>query len=157
MNTPRPRGKNKHQEPYVMKDIYKDYIKDKEEDSPYYVSYLEFVDIVTMYYKAQMERIFKGGMFIMPYSLGTLSILKKIPKQFKSKHLQIDWQATNKLGKVVHHTNDHSDYYKFTFRWSKINTRCLNKGCYSLVMTRRNKRHLATLIKGGNTDYFEQD
>lgn len=154
MNTSRKDSKNKHQDPYVIKDMYKEYIKDKDENSPYHVEYSDFVDIITRYYKAQMEHIFNGGMFIMPYGLGNISITKKKPKEFK--YLQIDWEATNRVGKIVHHMNDHTNYYKFKFQWSKINTRCLNKGCYSLTMTRDNKRHLAALIKGGNTDYFEQ-
>ena len=149
------RGLNKHQDPYTIQDIYKEYVKGFEEESPYCIKYSKYRDIVTDYLKYKMKEIFRGGMFIFPYSLGNLSITKKKPKKFKSKHLQIDWASTNELGRVVHHMNDHSDYYKFKFFWTKKNTRCLNKGCYSLTMTRENKRHLASTILGGFTDYFE--
>jgi len=149
------RGKNKHKNPYTIQDTYKEYILDKEENSLYYVDYITYMEICTEYLKLKVESIFNSGIFILPFSLGTLSIIKKKPKKLESKHLQIDWLNTNKLGRVVHHLNDHSDRYKMSFRWSKKNTRCKNKGSYSLTMSRDNKRNLSKLIKSGYTNFFE--
>ena len=45
------RGKNKVQSPYTFKEMYLDYISDKDPDSIYYVSYSEYVDICSTFYK----------------------------------------------------------------------------------------------------------
>lgn len=149
------RGKNKQPNPYTFQDMYKEYIKEVEKDSPYDIPYSKFKDICSDYYRAKMEHVLNGGIFIMPFSLGSLSVIKKKPKEFSFRHLNVDWENTSKLGKLVHHINDHSNYFKFRFLWSKQNTRCANKKMYNFIATRANKRKLASLIKSGNTDYFE--
>ena len=55
------RGKNKIQDPYVTKDFYKEYIKDKDKDSIYDVDYKTYVYIVETYYKALVEYVLNGG------------------------------------------------------------------------------------------------
>ena len=150
------RSKNNIQDPYTLPDMYEDYIKDIEEDSPYYVSYSEYVGIVTSYYKSLMDDILeKGKVFKLPYGMGTVSVTKKLLKKFDSLHLPIDWALTKQLGKRVYHINDHTNNYKFRFRWSKklVHTKNIHK--YRLVFTRTNKRRLASLIKDGGYDYIE--
>ena len=71
------RGKNKIQSPYTFQDMYVEYLKEVDENSPYYIPYSKFVEICSDYYKNTMEYIYEGGMFIMPFSLGTISIIKK--------------------------------------------------------------------------------
>ena len=149
------RGKNKVQSPYTFQDMYIEYLKDVDENSPYFIPYCKFVEICSHYYKGMMDYVFEGGIFIMPFSLGSISIFKKKPKKLIAGHLQIDWENSVKCGKRVYHLNDHSNYYKFRFYWSKQNTRLANKGMYSMVFTRENKRRLASEIKSGNTNYFE--
>lgn len=149
------RGKNKSQNPYVFKDMYEAYIKDKEVDTPYYVSYSIFVEICSEYYKGISKHILDGGIYFMPYRMGNISIIKKIPKKFTKKALSPDWANTIKYGKLIMHTNDHSDYYKFRYHWSKTDCYVKNKGYYRMVLTRENKRELAKKIKSGNYEYFE--
>jgi len=149
------RGKNRIKSPYVMKDMYKAYIESIEKDSPYDVSYDDFRDICELYHKSLMEHLFSGGIFILPYRLGELLITGKRPKKLTKKTMTIDWQKTVELGKIVNHFNDHSNYYKYRFTWTKINHNFKNKSRYRLIFTRTNKRRLASILKSGDYNFFE--
>lgn len=149
------RGPNRVQNPYVLKDMYEEYLKDKEEGSPYRVPYDLFVSLCTEYYKGVMDHIFDSGIFFMPYRMGNVSIIKKKPKRMDSKTLPVDWQKTNEIGKRVLQLNDHSNYYKFRFHWEKKSCYVSHKSGYRLEFTRANKRRLAQIIKSGDYDYFE--
>jgi len=149
------RGKNKAVNPYTLKDIYKDYIKDKEENSPYNISYNTFVSLCTEFYKGIAEHLLDGGIYFMPYRMGNVSVIKKKPKKMDKFSLSPDWKNTVDYNKLVLHTNDHSNYYKFRFHWSKTDCYVKNKSKYRLVFTRANKRELAQRVKSGNYEYFE--
>jgi hypothetical protein len=152
------RGPNKAKNPYVMKDFYEYYISEVDDpDGPYYVDYHTFRDICEEFYKALMDYIFEGGLYILPYNVGELSINGKRVKKLTKYTMPIDWDNTNKLGKKVYHINDHSDYYKYRFTWSKINRHVKHKNDYKLVFTRDNKRRLAKIIKSGDYNYFTND
>ena len=153
----RPRGKNRIQRPYTFPDMYEDYIDGIEEDSPFYVTYKEYVGICSEYYKARMKDMLeRGATFKFPYRMGETSVIKKRLKKFDKDHLPIDWAATRERGKVVYHVNDHSDNYKYRFRWRKKMSRTTpNISQYRLVFTRTNKRQLAKCIKEGGYDYME--
>lgn len=148
------RGPNRIQKPYVLKDMYKEYIKDKEEGSPYDIPYKLFVEICTDFYKGVMDYIFDGGLYILPYRMGNLSIVRVTPKTLDKRTLPIDWQKTVELGKQVFQLNDHSNYDKFRFHWSKKDCYVKNKSGYRLEFTRANKRRLAQIIKSGEYEYF---
>lgn len=149
------RGINKAVNPYTLKDMYAMYIKDKEENSPYYVSYADFVTICTEYYKAISEHILEGGIYFMPFKMGSLSVVKKRPRKLNKMTLSPDWATSQKVGKLVLHTNEHTDYYKYRFHWVKANCAVKYKGRYRLVLTRENKRKLASNIKSREYEYFE--
>jgi hypothetical protein len=149
------RGKNKVRNPYTLQDMYKEYIKDKEEGSPYHIEYKSFVLICTEFYKGISKHILNGGIYFMPHRLGNISVIKKRPKKMTKFSLSPDWSNTQKFGKLIPHTNDHSDYYKFRFHWSKTDCYVSNKGKYRMVFTRENKRELAKKIKSGDYEYFE--
>jgi len=146
------RGKNRYQDPYTLKDMYTEYIKDKE--GPYEVSYKDFVDICREYYKELSELILDGDIVKLPFRLGFLSVISK-PTTTNLKAAPIDWKATVELGKKVVETNDHSDYTSYQFKWQKKNRAFVpNLEKYQLVMTRKNKRELAARIKSGEYQYF---
>lgn len=151
------RGLNKIQNPYVMKDFYEFYLKQIDKGSPYQVDYDTFRDICEEFYKELMEYLFDGGLYIMPYNLGELSINGKRPKKLDKTTLSIDWASTNEIGKKVYHINDHSNYYKFRFSWKKLGHNFKHKSDYRLVFTRANKRRLASIIKSGDYNFFIQD
>jgi hypothetical protein len=138
--------------------MYEDYIAGMDEDSPYYVTYSEYVGICSDYYKAQIQNILeRGAKFKLPFRMGDVCVTKKRLKKFDKEHLPIDWAMSKKLGKYIYHVNDHSNNYKYRFRWAKKMSRTTpNIGQYRLVLTRANKRKLAACIKGGY-DYITHE
>ena len=147
------RGKNKIKDPYTLKDMYTEYVKEFPEGNIYYVTYREFIDINESFYRRMMDDImFKGATFKLPFRMGNLKIIKR-KINFKN-NLAIDWKTTNEIGKKAFHFNDHSSGFKFIFKWSKGNIIVQNKYLYRLVITRKYKRDLARLIKEGRVDYF---
>lgn len=150
------RGPNRIQDPYKLKDAYQFYIKDKEEESPYYIDWLLYKEICndmfkTLYVKYMLE---KSSELQLP-RLGNMSIIKHMPKTWTPKSLKIDFHTTKLLGKTVYHLNEHTDGFKFRVYWSKKNSLTKNKTKYYFTPTRFNKRYLTTLLKSGKTDYFE--
>ncbi len=152
------RGPNKVQNHYSYVDTYAAYISDIEEDSPYYISYLEYKAICRKFYKAIMEEIMERQYtFKMPFNMGRIRVDKQKIKLGKSKQrLAIDWAMTNKHGKVIYHLNEHSSGYKYIFIWQKITNSLKNKTFYRFVPSRTNKRKLAKMIKSGDYDYCER-
>ena len=148
------RGKNKIQSPYTFKDVYLDYISDKEKGSLYYVTYKEYVDICSMFYKLISKAIIEEGVrFKLPFALGEVFILKK--KNKYSNRMPVDWVLTVKEGKRIYNFNEHTAGFGYKFFWTKP-YRVKNKFMYRLVFTRSNKRYLAKVIKQNKKDYFEQ-
>jgi hypothetical protein len=151
------RGKNKIQNPYVLSDMYKDYTEDIIKDSPYDIPYSLYVLITTKYLNKLRDRLYKGFKVWLPYRLGHLQIIKK--KMFfqsqLSKNRGINWEATNKYGKVIPHLNEHTGGFKYLYYWDKKKTRINNSKHYRFVPTRELKRTLAYLIKENKQDYFE--
>ena len=92
------RGKNKIQSPYTFKEMYLDYISDKDPDSIYYITYSEYVDICSTFYKLISKSIIEDGIkFKLPFGLGEVFILKKRNKY--NNRMPIDWVLTVKEGK----------------------------------------------------------
>ena len=149
------RGKYKIPNPYVTKDFYKAYINSVEANTPYVVDYKTYVYIVETYYKELVKYILGGGVYKLPYKMGDLLIVKYRPRKRTATNTPIDWFNTVKYGKLIRHTNDHSNYFKFLINWNKAACRVANKTLYRFVPTRDFKRTLAAKIKQGDTDYFE--
>jgi hypothetical protein len=148
------RGKNVIVNPYTFADMYKDYIKAKDKDSPYYVTYEEYVSICSIFYK-EMSRLIidEGSHFKLPFALGEVFVRKRKPK-INSK-LPIDWLLSTVLHKRVYNFNEHTGGYTYKFFWTKPYS-VVNKFMYRLVFTRDNKRRLAKVIKEQHKDYFEK-
>jgi hypothetical protein len=151
------RTKNKIQNCYNLKDMYEDYVKEVDEDSPYHITYQQYCGICENFYKGVMDKILnQAAEFKMPYNLGRIYVDKKKVRIGNKKKLGIDWDLTNKHGKVIYHLNEHSRGYKYGFMWEKKTYRTKNKNFYRFIPTRTNKRRLAKLIKSGNYDYFSR-
>ena len=149
------RGKNKHQNPYTLKHMYDDYIKDIPEDSPYFVPYMQYRAICETFFKQVMVEVLEHARsFKMPYNMGRIFVDKKKVPLYNKKKLSIDWAATNEHGKVIYHLNEHSRGYKYVFCWEKLTFRLKNKSFYRFIPSRHNKRRLAQLVKSGDYDYF---
>jgi len=150
------RNKNRIQKPFTLKHMYADYIKDKEIDSPYWLTYKEYIDINSTYFQLIADYLIEdSGVFKMPYRLGEISVMKIRPKIFSEKTLTPDWQLTTKYGKKILHLNDHSQGFKYRFHWRKLDSVVIHKSYYRFVATRTNKRKLAQYIKDNKQDYLE--
>lgn len=148
------RGKNHIQQPYTFAHMYGHYISDIDKNSPYYVTYAEYVEICSIFYKEISKAIIDEGIrFKLPFSLGEVFIVKR--KVRVNNKMPIDWQKTVEFGKKIFIFNEHTGGYGYKFFWTKP-CRIKNKFVYRLVFTRTNKRYLAKAIKKHNKDYFEK-
>ena len=127
----------------------------------------EYIKINALFMQFLMRKIFEGYQIQLPEKMGAVFIKGKKQKirfdeQGKVIGLAPNWKATHELwkrdpqagaeGKLIYHTNEHSDQVRYRFHWQKRNVAVLNKSFYSLRFSRANKRELARLIKGG-TEY----
>ena len=142
----------------TIKDAYKEYEKEITKDTFFDIGYKDYRKACEMFNKEICEKILLNAEeFILPYRLGSIRI-KKRKMSFKDKaRLKIDWQETKKLGSIVYHMNDHTDNFRFGWKWDRTSTIVKNKQVYSFEATRANKRRLASLLKDrlSGVDYFE--
>ena len=141
---------------YVGKDFYKSYMEYVDDNPLYQVEYRKFRDIINDYFRYLRDEIIENGKEVrLPCRMGTLQVVKHKPKTYTSKSLRVDYKATKESGKTVFYLNEHTNYFKYRFLWSKQNMLTKNKTKYQLIMTRANKRRLAYLLKGKIRDYIE--
>ena len=134
--------------------MYAEYIADKVVDSPYYVTYAEYVDICSTFYQMISKTIIDDGTrFKLPYGLGEVFVRKK--KNKITSKLPIDWELSVKYHKRIYNLNEHTSGFGYKFFWTKP-CNIKNKFLYRLVFTRSNKRYLAKAIKQEHKDYFER-
>lgn len=149
------RGKNKIQDPITIVDFYDGYSKSVEKGSPYDLTKEEFTGICYLFFKLASDKIIDEGKELKIPSLGTFSVSKKMTRMSNIMYAGVDFKLTNELGFQVKYTNDHTGGYKYFFRWMKVGNRLRNINKYRFIPTRRNKRHLAYVIKNKKRDYFE--
>lgn len=141
---------------YTGKDFYESYMKYVNDNPLYQVDYKTFRAIINEYFEYLRDEIIENGKEVrLPCRLGHLSIVKHKPKEYSGKSLRIDYAETKKIGKVVYHLNEHSNFYKYRYYWNKQNMLNKNKTKYQLIMTRANKRRLAQIIKHKERDFLE--
>lgn len=64
-----------------------------------------------------------GSKVTLPFGFGSIAVNKKKLKLYKEYNgkkyvnLRVDWARTRKAGKIVYHTNEHSDGYNFKWLW----------------------------------------
>ena len=150
------RGKNKVQHPYCLPDIYEYYTNYTGNNDMYNISKEEFSNIISDFYKNIVSAVLrKNIVFKMPYTMGSLRVVKTKVSLKRLNILSVNWKETVNQSKYIHHLNEHSRGYKYYFFWNKHNQKNKNMFFYRLVMTRSNKRTLAKLIKSNKYDYFE--
>lgn len=151
------RGKNKIQNPYVMKDFYNFYVNETEDNDLYETEYNDYVNIVNDFYKTMVDYVLlKSGKFILPFGLGDIFVIKRKVDLDYIDHKALDWKTTNQTGKRVYHLNEHTGGYKYFYHWDKSRSRLNKLYLYRFQLTRTNKRRLAKLVKSGKHDYFEK-
>lgn len=148
------RGKNKRQDVYNLKEMYNEYIKTVDSDSPYNVSYQEFMQITEDYLREVSKGLLSSkGSFRIPHNLGYIDITKK--RVDLSKLKRVDWKATVETGKTIYHLNEHSDGFDYKVEWTRIVQNVKNVKLYVFQPTRKIKRTLAKLIKNREFDSYE--
>ncbi len=148
------RGKNKRQDVYNLKEMYNEYIKTVDSNSPYNVSYQEFMQITEDYLREVAKGLLASkGSFRIPHNLGYIDITKK--RVDLSKLKRVDWKATVETGKTIYHLNEHSDGFDYKVEWTRIVQNVKNVKLYVFQPTRKIKRTLAKLIKNKEFDSYE--
>ena len=139
---------------YTGKDFYTSYCDYIEDNPLYQVDYKTFRGVINDYFKYLRDELIENGKEIkLPCRLGTLSVIKHKPKEYSGKSLRIDYAESKKLGKMVYHLNEHSNFYKYRFYWKKSDVPLPFKSRYQLIATRHNKRRLAQIVKNREVDY----
>lgn len=141
---------------YTIPSFYNSYLDDVEQDTVYDIPYQLYRKIVTEYFQYLRDELIEHSKCVrLPYRMGTVQIVKHKPKYYDKRSLRIDYQATKQYNKLIFLTNEHSDFYKYRMRYNKTDVLVPNKTKYQLILTRANKRRLATIIKNQITDFEE--
>jgi hypothetical protein len=148
-----PRGKNKIQNRYLLKDTYDSYIESVKDNKLYKVDLKTYYNLLDEYLKELARQILENGYkFRMPFNLGNFFIAKI--DIMDAKHRPIDWMNTVKYGKVIRHNNEHSDNSVYRFSWEFENKNIKHLFLYKFIPTRYNARRLAKITKSKEMDYF---
>lgn len=141
---------------YTIPSFYNSYLDDVEQDTVYDIPYQLYRKIVTEYFQYLRDELIEHSKCVkLPYRMGTVQIVKHKPKYYDKRSLRIDYQATKQYNKLIFLTNEHSDFYKYRMHYNKTDVLVPNKTKYQLILTRANKRRLATIIKNQITDFEE--
>ena len=81
---------------YTIKDFYESYNNFIEGNELYTIDYKVYREIVTDYFKYIYDRVIEqSAEFKLPCRLGSLCVVKHLPKHYDSKSLRVDFKATN--------------------------------------------------------------
>lgn len=90
-----------------------------------------------------------GNMVILPNGMGKLTI-KKFKRALIIKdgkpNLAIDWGHWKKTGKIIYHTNDHTEGNSFRWAWIKDKTRLTNANIWLFKMGSKAKVKLSKYV-----------
>lgn len=137
---------------YGIRDLYHYYEETTIKDlrAPYEV----FRDVIHDLNAAIVAELLKAKEIKLPCSVGYMRVKKTKMSYKDTNKLRIDWAATKKAGKKMYHLNEHRGGHRYRFYWLK--NVLDNRGFYSFIPTRQNKRALAHILKTDfSTDYFE--
>lgn len=138
---------------FTIVDFYNRYKENIEQDTIYDIDFNTYRAIVFDYFKFIRDQIFDGKEFFLPCRLGTIQIVKHKPKNYSGKSLRYDWKSMREMGKPMYYLNQHSDFFKYRYYWSKKDCLFTNKGKYMFIASRDNKRTLARIIFNKEHDY----
>jgi hypothetical protein len=134
-----------------LKTLYIKYLKDNPKGSENFLELYEFKKASILIFQEVVDSIFKGKRVTLPYGLGVLYL-----DTFELKGKKIDFGASNKIGKVVYHTNLHSDGKTYKLKWYKVSSRFKNKKMFKFKLNRSHSRKLASLIKNNKIKIFKR-
>lgn len=142
------RGKNKIQNPLVLRDSYNYYLEGYKPSSKYHIQWDLYKLIISEFNKRMMDKIIEEGYFFkLPFRLGVIRLRKR---KTNLNVLKPDFALYRKTGgKVIaSHLNEHTDGYYVRFYWNKNKGVIVkNKTLYSFIVSRQNSRRTAKYIK----------
>ena len=168
---PGKRGKGKLPANHGMKDFYSFYrkmykykpFKSKYLDKvpTYVVDYKTYANIIRDYNMLVIDEIINHGtLFKVPAGLGTIRIEKKKMKigYLKEKrYLKVDWKKSQEYNKIIYHLNEHTDGFRYKWKWGKIRMLVQHRTAYHFMPTRAAKRRLAGILQTDRSkDYHEE-
>lgn len=95
----------------------------------------------------------------LPHGFGPIAVNKRMLKKYKIYkgvkyvNLRVDWGKTNKIGKRVFHTNEHSDGYNFKWIWFNKEARLHLSELYVFRPGRYPSRAISKYIKKPNAQF----
>lgn len=107
-----------------------------------------------MFALIRYDLLYKGTQFSVPCNLGVIGLRKKemqIGFLHHTNRLKIDWNTSRKVGKVMYHTNDHTNNFRYKWHWHYT-----NKNYYKFIPCREMKREAVKIIKNKINDYPEE-
>ena len=142
---------------YTIKHIHRSFIENVKGNRVYDVDYNTFRHVAADYLKWIMAEMFERSKEVkLPGKMGSVLIIKRRPFRINRRNFNVDFKTTNELGKTVLHLNEHSDGFRYRFKWKVRDVILKNKSLYEMVMSRDNKRMLAHIIKNKLNDFIEQ-
>jgi len=141
MMTPRHRLPSR-----TLDDLYAKYKKSNPD-----MSKKEFKRASRALFRGIVEEVFKGRVVKLPYGMGRMLLQ---PYELKGK--KIDFGMSNKIGKIVYHTNLHSDGKVYRLIWIKSSALFKHKQMYKFKLNRTHSRNLAALIKKAEIKIFKR-
>lgn len=102
-----------------------------------------------------------GSKVHLPYGFGAIAVNKKMLKRYKEYkgkkyiNLRVDWGKTNKLGKRIYHTNEHSDGYNFKWVWFPTEAKIHLADLYVFKPGRYASRAINKYVKKPHSHYKE--
>lgn len=148
--------KKRHYIPYKSIDFYRWYRDSAREYGLTPVDVRTFRAIISIANKYAMQQkvILEGQKFFLPHKCGMLYIKRdEVQSPFVK---QIDYKLTKKYDQVIFHLNQHSNFYRYRFKWKRGSKRMKLKCSYSyrFISAKENKRKLADAIRNKNVRYL---
>lgn len=124
------------------------------------LSFEKWLEIIYAYNYGFRDHLLEtGDRCKLPWGIGSFAISKTKPKRtinLNGKELivmAVDWPKTLKLGKKVYHLNNHTDGYRFKWRWFIHDSRFKHCDIWVFKPSRVSSRKLAEYLKRPNSPY----
>lgn len=166
--TPRKGIQNKYQVDYGMLDFFRYYKKEyaykkfasKFNDNPgLIVDASTYAAVVSDMLEMITEKIISGEQFKLPLNMGTIGIRKRkmnFDTLLTNNMLKIDYHESRKVQQKVYFTNEHTDGYRYKWKWDKRKCKIPGKSVYKFIPSLIIKRVVAKKLKNRECDYPEE-
>ncbi len=127
------------------------------------ISYEDWKKVLYTYTHIIRDYILDSGDIAkMPFGIGLFAISKRKVSKIKVDpygkewiNMPIDWKKTKEAGKYIYHFNNHSDGYRYKWKWFIKTARFHLAFIWNFTPHRDSSRKLATYIKKPGSKYSE--